>query len=395
MSVLSVRSMGDIRALDNMLHELTGGLSYPMGSLLKISSHYLPNFGIELTDENRPEIERESLGNYFSCWGRAAKVTLEAIKKATRDAGFPVDNSDLNNHVGEMTVEILLSMADRDTARQFTLLDIGAGDGETTAAVLDAMCNQNAYQLAERCQFVLIEPSEENVWNAVRNLKDHRIKQKVRAPRITTIGGTDHDFIGRMRPGEFDLVYSSAVFHHMIFPTYLDTVRQGMREDGVLVVGDWYTTIFKHPAFIAEILLHLNIDKTSYIQFQSLFNCSDGDEKKLCEGMDRNDIITNYRMLRYIVQIGREFLQIPPENRDEFLEGHCSFGERKADLESRGFIPDMKALKESGHPGFATLETNIKNVDPYGAAKVAAFGRIPEKALARQAPERPKQAATA
>jgi hypothetical protein len=374
MDFLPVRKLDDILALDKMVQELTCKLSYPMGSLLKIAGRYLPNFGIEVTDQNRAELERSSLTNYFSCWGRAAKVTLEAIKKATTDAGFPVNNSHLNDEVGKMTVDVLMNLARADKTRQFMLTDIGAGDGETTAAVFDAMCNEGAFDLAERCEFLLVEPSEENLWNASKNLRDHRINQEHKV-RIATVGGTNHNFLGRIKDGESDVIYSSAVFHHMIFPTYLDRLREGLAADGVLVVGDWYTTIFKHPAFVAEILRNLDIDKPGYAEFLSLFKCSEGDEKRLTQHMDRDEIITNFRMLRYIVTIGQEFQKIPVENRDEFLEGHCSFEDRKVDLESKGFMTEMKQL--SGHHGFSKMHTNVRNVDPYGAAKVGAFAKQP------------------
>ncbi|MFH0885128.1 MAG: class I SAM-dependent methyltransferase [Candidatus Micrarchaeota archaeon] len=390
MEMLPVKTLDDINTLDRMVQELTSKLSYPMGSILKIAARYLPNYGIEISDENRGELERLSLTNYFSCWGRAAKVTLEAIKKATRDAGFPVDNSDLNDEVGKMTVDVLINMARADKTKQFLLTDIGAGDGETTGAVFDAICNEEAFELAERCEFMLIEPSEENLWNAVNNLREHRINTEHKV-NITTVGGTNHNFLRRLRSEESDIVYSSAVFHHMIFPTYLDTLREGLASDGVLVIGDWYTTIFKHPAFVAEILKNLDIDKMGYAQFQSLFNCSDGDEKELCRQMDRDEIITNFRMLRYIVAIGQEFLKIPVENRDEFLEGHCAFEDRKADLESKGFVTDLKALTE--HPGFLGMQSNVRNVDPYGAAKVGAFAKsFPPPKVMEGAPakERPR-----
>jgi hypothetical protein len=171
------------------------------------------------------------------------------------------------------------------------------------------------------------------------------------------------------------VVISSAVFHHMIFPTYLDVIRENLAADGVLVIGDWYTTVFSHPALVAEILKDLNVEKKGLTQFQTLFNVSDGDAKGICDRMDRDSIITDYRMQRYIIAIGKEFQKIAPEHRDEFLEGHVSYNERKEDLERSGFTTDISGLKD--HPGFAKLSSNVRNVDPYGAAKVGAFVKSP------------------
>jgi len=387
-----VNSIGDIDALDDIVRGLTAKLSYPMGSLLKIAGRYLHNYCIEITDDNRKLIEESSLTKYLEGWATAAKVTLDAIKKATREAGFPVDNSDLNEYVGKMTVEILLEMAKYDKTRVFRITDLGAGDGETTGAVLDALDNENADELIERCQFTLIEPSEENLWNAVNNLKKHRVSKEHKID-ITTIGGTNHNFLRRMRSDECDVVISSAVFHHMILPTYLGTIEQSLAADGVLVVGDWYTTIFRHPAFVADILSQLGMDTRAYHQFQSLFDVCDGDEKVLPMqlGMNSDEIITDYRMLRYILAIGKEFQGIPPENRDEFLEGHCSFAEREQDLKDAGFTTDVKQLKEE-HKGFAGMESNMRNIDPYGAARVFGVAKLPSKAgqVQRPTPGNPK-----
>lgn len=392
-------SIGDIVALDEMFREITAGLRYPSGSILKIAGRYLKNYGIEITADNREAIEAESLTNYFSCWGRSTDKTHDAIKAATLEAGFPVDNSDLNAHVGKMTVEVLRRKAKRDATREFNIIDVGAGTGETTLAVFDALADAHEFELAERCDFMALEPSEDTLWSAVNSLRKHRVKA-----RITTIGGTNHSFLDRLKPGDADVIISSAVFHHMIFPSYLGTLREALADDGVLVIGDWYTSVFSHPAFIAEILRDLGIDRNKYMEFQLLFDCSDGDEKRLSKGMDRDEIITNYRMIRYIVAIGAKFLEIPPENRDEFLEGHCAFHERESDLNGAGFVTDHGTLIEGRHPGFTVLEehegprfmdmrTNVRNVDPYGAAKVVAAAKKafkPETAQPAGKKEKPK-----
>ncbi|NYZ73700.1 hypothetical protein H0O00_01005 [Candidatus Micrarchaeota archaeon] len=396
MEMLRVRTIEDVVILDGFVQGITRGLSYPTGSLLKISAHYLPNFGFELSDDNQAGFEALSLKKYFEGWERAAKVTLDTIKEATRKAGFPVDNSHLNVEVGKIVVELLMNLAKADKTRQFFLTDIGSGDGETTSAVLDAICNEGAFELAERCEFMLVEPSGENAWNAVNSLKGngkdkkgHRINKEHKVS-ITMVSGTNHDFLGRLNEGESDIIYSNAVFHHMIFPTYLDTLREGLAADGVLVIGDWYTTIFKHPALIAEILEDLGIDKVKLGEFRSLFNCSEGDEKKVYAGEDmRDEIITNYRMKHYIVGIGNAFLTIPEENRDEFLEGHCAFKDRKEDLEKKGFVTDSEALGE--HPAFGGIKNNVRDVDPYGAAKVGAFAKAAKPPAAANGGQDKKQ----
>jgi len=372
-----VNTKEDILELDAMVQGLVSKLSYPMGSILKIAGRYLNNWKIEVSDDNQKELEKMSLERYFDSWGKASKETLVAIKTATKDAYFEVDNSTLNEHVGKMAVEVLAEMAKKDKDRQIRIVDIGAGDGETTGAVFDAIVNQEAFELAERCRFILIEPSEDNIHNAAKNLKKHRISHHHR-PKFTTIGCDNHNFLEELKEERYDMVISSAVFHHMIFPGFLDQISGSLAKDGVLVFGDWYTSIFRHPAFVAEILQKLDIDKAGLSQFTSLFDISEGDAKNFRKGLDPDEIINNYRMEKYIMLIGKEFLKIPPENRDEFLEGHVAFEERTEDLEKKGFATDIKELKEN-HAGFCHMDSNIRSLDPHGAARVFGVAKLQEK----------------
>ena len=369
-SLAPVKTIDDITTLDAMAQEATSKLIYPMGSLLKISGHYLSNFCIEIPVGIKPGIEKLSLQKYFDGWKRAGKLTMDAIKTATREAGFPLDNSNLNEHVGKMTVEVLRAMAEHDKTKTFTIVDIGAGEGETTRAVFDAILHLEAFELAERCEFILIEPSKTNLMAASDTLEEHGVHAVHPIP-FSIIGKTNHDFLGRLKDGSVDMAISSAVFHHMIFPSYLSVINECLVEGGVLVVGDWYTSVFNHPALVAEILEELDIERDQLKRFQSIFDVSPGEAKDLSSKLNADERYTNKRMRKYIVAIGQKFLKIPPEQRDEFLEGHTSYHERKQDLDRSGFLTDFKDLK--GHPGFSKLSANVRDLEPYGAAKVGAF----------------------
>lgn len=372
---MPAKTVNELLDIERALNEACRELSYLPGSIFRIASQYLKNWGIEVTPENREWIELRSITSYEEEWERSTEASHEAIKRATKDAGLHEGNPKLNTYVGGTAGEILLSMDDEE--RSFNILDIGAGTGETTAALLDYMDirGEKAKEIIRRSQLTLLDVSRDTLNEADRRIRAHIINESAKV-KFRTVDDT-HSFIDEIKEGNFDLVISSAVFHHMTFPTYLDSIKKGLGGDGVVVVGDWYTRIWEHPAFVAPVLRELGMSRDSLMQFEFMFGLGVNDRQRLEKGFEPHEIDANKSMVEYIIKLGHEFARVPQESRLFFLEGHEALGDRVRKLEDTGFVVDLKELREK-HRGFVSMDNNVRRLYPKSdIAAVVACAKVP------------------
>ena len=371
-----IKSIAELEALDKALAEICTDLSYSPGSLFRIAWQYLKNWGVEVTEENSAWIENRTNQSYYGEWLRSTVESMKAIKEATKNAGIDKGNPDLNTAVGKLAVEILLSMDDGN--RNFRICDVGAGEGETTKAVLDFMnLNEEGRKLVEKCYFTLLDPSRENLYKADSMVESHRINQN-HDVRYRTVRD-NHTFLEELKTGNFDLIVSNAVFHHMTFPTYLYQIEEGLAEDGVVVIGDWYTTIWKHPAFVAEILKRLGISDDKLHLFEYEFDIGKGDAYTLEKELEPHQVEANRQIVDYEAAIGREFKDVAPAQRLFFLEAHEALGDRLEKMKEADLVTDIDELKEK-HTGFVKMDTTVRRMYPNSdIAAVIAAAKIPGK----------------
>lgn len=406
---MPVKAIDDLKGLDNLVHDICEGIRHPIGSIFRVPWQYLRNWGVEVDTDNAHQIEKLSIESYQKEWERSINETYAAIKAATIGAGFRKDNRDLNDAVGSLAMNAVWGMMDADPTREFKIADIGAGEGETTIAVLDYMrlgIEQGRInpEILERCKFELIEPSPDALFNpgkegeggAYQRLRGHPIRKHGKL-NFTLIGNETHEFLAEMTSGNFDMVLSSAVFHHMTFPTYLDLVEDGLKDDGVLVIGDWYTRIWQYPVFVADVLQALNMDPGRLREFKQLFSIKEGDlELRLRElnESDERELTTYKLMIDFVVKIGNEFLRnnIPPESRLFFLEGHEGFEDRLGKIKDAGFEHEMRELREK-HAGFVHMFSNRVDLEPdKKCARAFAAAKIPgNRKQRRKRPSKPPQ----
>lgn len=371
-----VKTIPELENLDKALTEICADLGYFPGSLFRIAWQYLANWGVGVTEENRPWIENRSNQSYYEEWLRSTDESIDAIKEATKKAGLEKGNPDLNSGVGRLALDILLSMDDSE--RDFRICDIGAGEGETTKAMLDFMTlSEDGLKLAKRCHFTLLDPSRENLYKADRMVDSHIIN-KDNTIRYRTIRD-NHTFLEELKDKTYDMIISNAVFHHMSFPTYLYQIEESLAEDGVVVIGDWYTTIWKHPVFVAEILKKLGISDENLYRFEYGFGIGKGDAHLIERELEPHQVEANRQMIDYEVAIGREFQGVAPVQRLFFLEAHESLEDRLHNIKETDLVTDIAELKEK-HKGFVKIDASVRRLYPNSdIAAVIAAAKIPGK----------------
>jgi len=382
----SISSPANLLTLDSDVREIfdylekRAGLSIPPGSIFRVAYQYMRNYGIEITDENRRRIEALSLESYHNEWDDSDSTNNKAIERAIGNACISIGNIGLNGAVADMAVGILVSMKESAAggSRQFNILDIGAGTGDTTLALMDEMAEtKEGRELAEACRFILLEPSKKRLEEAQVNLhdnsklncKDGVFKGKV-LDRCTavkksleeTLAGTDR---GGSAMEKIDMVISSAALHHMSFPTYLSRLRERLAEDGVMVIGDWHNNLFTIPLNIINLLRELVDDDDAaepcLRQLKILLRARDEDERHFNQSLSEPQRTANDMFQRYVASLGREIKPYRQRlvSKPCFIEALESVEDSMQKLKEHGFEIDINELRKS-HRGFARIDRNIR-----------------------------------
>lgn len=369
----------EIERLNLVFQQICSELVYPPGSLFRITAQHFPNWGIEVNEGNRSWLERSSVESYYEEWRRGSKESNEAIEAATAKANLPHGNENLNDKLGDLAVGLLQDLS--ESRERIYICDVGAGAGGTTKAILDyldirAEADSRWIDVIRKCHFYLIEPSHERLGTARKNLETHPINRKAKAD-YTLVTSNHSNHFPIMGRGCIDMLVSSAVFHHMTFPTYLRQIRERLADDGVMVMGDWYTVIWKHPAFIFQMLQKLGMSDRNLERFMVQFRLSKGGIYALEKELEAYHLESNSMMVDYEVKIAEEFQRIPKESRLYFLEAHESLEDRLVKVAEAGFESDLRELKAK-HGAFVRADRTIKNLFPGSDfATVIAAAKIP------------------
>jgi hypothetical protein len=365
----------DLRELDANVSEIfdrlgsEAGLIIPPGSIFRVACQYMPNYGIEITDENQRTIEALSLRSYHSEWDDSDSLNNKLIETAIAKACIEIGNIGLNSLVAKMAVRILLSMA--GNGRQFNIMDIGAGTGDTTLALMDEMAEtREGMELAEACTFILLEPSKKRLDEARVNLHENSklkgsVLGSIALDRCKRVGESLEGALANPNPeyGKIDLAISSAALHHMSFPTYLSRLREALADDGVMVIGDWHNNLFTIPLNIINLLRELVKDDKAaephLSRLKVLLRTRDEDERHFNQSLSGPQRNANDMFRRYVVNLGHELKPLRGAYKPCFIEALESDEESIRKLEEHGFATDIAELKKF-HKGFARIDRNIR-----------------------------------
>ncbi len=363
-------SVGAIEELDSRLSSIFRGFKLVPGSVCRVASQYLPNWGVIVNEETRDEIERRSLASYLEEWRQSDPTYHRAINVATTRAGIRFNNHNLNETLGAKAASIIETIAQgRQKRGTFRILDVGAGDGATTLAVLNVMKATGTERsvVASLC-FDLLDASEDALYEAKK-----RVEQ--RANIGGTFATTIQNYLQRTPDGFYDMVISNAALHHMAFPDYLSDLNRKLGPEGVMVIGDWHTTIWSQPAFVLPILNALGANYGRVRAFETLFNIKKGDYERLQRALPDDEKESNLMMLRYEERLAEELNGAGGRALLYMLEAHESLPDRLANYRKAGFETDMEELQRK-HKGFCKQTRNINRLRGKDLATVVAMGKI-------------------
>jgi hypothetical protein len=259
-----ITSLNEIVEFDRKLREITEGLPRPvrLGSILRLPEIAYQNWGIGITDGNRSQLAALASSFYLmdaeeSRIGRFDNDDLHWLKK---DLASGTQES-MATFISRFVREAMLSMD--DGSRTFRIANVASGRGRLCSAVVTALQDDpDSEKLLERTEFHLVDSSE----------KLARAENNLRGLGIRTVSHTMTDGPFLSQSGEeFDFVLALSHLHRKPFLAgYLSRVHSRLSEGGLLISGDWHSTLCHTPSYVYELLERLGLENNRLNLFDEL-----------------------------------------------------------------------------------------------------------------------------
>jgi len=158
---------------------------------------------------------------------------------------------------------------------QLCILDLGAGSGETTIAIIKAVPH-----LLEQAQFHLVDPAKGSLEEACTKLTEAGL---VVGKTLHIHNTKDIEVLKQLRTETVDVIVANASVHHH---AYLEPVFEGisnlLRPEGWIVIGDWFNSMWVSPTRVYELLNKLTWQgkKQQLIDFRRNFGYNECEIKE-------------------------------------------------------------------------------------------------------------------
>lgn len=209
-----------------------------LGSPIGVPSYAFPNWRIT-GDELRLRAMSEE--RYESEWKSGSPRQMQYVSDAINEAGYTDFPQMLRIKIAEKISQLM-----KKYEGKVNVLDVGAG--LSTVAIFDGLDGNDK----DRIHLTLLEPSEERVENAAKELNKRGLHHD---KNYRVIVGKDLDIPLYLYPESQNIVTAVATIHHH---AYLDrpfrVIYDSLTKDGNFITADWHNSMWEHPYRVYEFL---------------------------------------------------------------------------------------------------------------------------------------------
>ena len=209
-----------------------------MSSTLRTPHYAWKNWGVNYREHEFASLVEQSEAEYgkdSNLFTPESYTGTAIVNRAAEMAGLGNANGMLNRANAETVCAHVRNMSpNEDTIR---ILDIGAGSGNTTLAIVDEL----PPHILERTVFHLVEPA-----GAALEAAAERLQQ--RDAKYQAVNKPDTEFIAGCGPDSFHVVTAVAAIHHHAYldPIFAELYRV-LAPGGLLCFSDWHHRMHLHP----------------------------------------------------------------------------------------------------------------------------------------------------
>jgi predicted O-methyltransferase YrrM len=228
-------STKDIERRVREIDDLTSWSPVPLGSILRATSYSYRNWGIGITPENIGWLYGASQEAYSVEWKDTDPSLNALVGKASENAGLGDVNATMNALIGGYA-----SASAHSKNGIISVLDVGAGAGATSMAMLSALGGT----IVPNIKLTLIEPSSSRTKAALDAIR----KINTAAANIAVVYNlTETEALRQIKPGSIDMAITNAAIHHNSFNFHLGAMSKTLKPNAPLISGDWYDGLSEKP----------------------------------------------------------------------------------------------------------------------------------------------------
>lgn len=295
-----------------------------LGSPLRVPHYAWHNWGIEYGSEVEfHHLVKLSEDEYRSEWDWTTDERHGDIAIASKKAGLEDANARLNKAVANVVFKII-----RYRNGRIRILDVGAGSGQTTLAVIRELDELPI----ESAEFFLFDPAKKALQAGARRLAEIGLNE---GENFHIYPITDLNMSNYVQEESADIVVSVASIHHHAFlGAVFELIFKLCKRNGVFIIGDWHNSMWEHPNKVFAMLSKMDwtekskdLDKFTTVFPEALTDPGPEEDQRLNKANEQ------------IKAFWKFYSRIGVEKNKQFsvLEGHRPTWRYRKEMERCGF----------------------------------------------------------
>ncbi|MEW6722629.1 MAG: class I SAM-dependent methyltransferase [Candidatus Micrarchaeota archaeon] len=379
-------SISDIERLDRDAQAALEWAPVPLGSILRTHAYSFRNWRFDITPENAEWLYERSAAAYSCEWRDTDSSVNALIAEGSRNAGLSDTNALMNAKIGEYAASHAAASGDP----VFTILDIGAGVGGTSRAVLERLAGLG---MGLGIELMLLEPSEKRMAEAEQAAKGAVMGTPLENDFLVRAVLGPVSAVGTLNAGSASMIVTNAAIHHESFNAHLPLIRRALADDGVFISGDWHESNYEHPARVYWIyhILHDPYDERrtegvaqfalgrmmpfigpehpGLAEFRKLFGLETKDLLMAYDNHTESERRAAVGSIRYWAELGKKFVELGKKCPEHLLQCHERVSKRMEALKNAGFVFDdecrskyVEVIKDRGFGELAAVMVAKKSI---------------------------------
>jgi SAM-dependent methyltransferase len=327
--------MEDIKQFDSEFWECTKGLYVRTGSILRVPSSAYPKWGIRVTSENKAKLAAQA--EWFRRKDYAEREDIPEVDKIEKSKHSASTRGTMAVTIGAMTKEALREAS----GPVLRVCNIAANTGEAAVALASAIhMDPTTREILERTFFHLVDYSAKKLEIAKRNLERY-----VPAQRIELHPQGDCQFFDD-NTRTFNAVFCLGHFHKKPFLDVLAQIHRSLVDGGVLVSGDWHSSICDQPHTMYQTLRMMGVDKRRLGMFENLMGNLMKPREDWLSDEEREAVRQHQQMwIDLVAQSGSRIAEIKGQPRF-YIGGAFRTTKRTMwEIERRGFVVSTDEIR--------------------------------------------------
>ncbi len=331
----------EIAEFERAVRSITDDLPGPIriGSIFRVPVEHYAGWGIGITSSNREALERMALESYTKP-PQNTRDEMYQFKKSLSQGDILGMARVIANIVEKVTRER------GEGSRKLDICDIPTGWG-TLVSTMATIINADSNERLSEVQFHLIDRSGRKLEDAQNNLR------QIGARSVAYVGD-DEEFLAnaRSRGMRFDVIVSLAHMHRKPFVgPYLEKLHGILNDGGLLIIGDYHSTMSHHPMHAYDILSRLVVENASLKEarmqrFRALFGPLMAPNPNCRLGSEERQALADHtaywgKMLTSPERMQTEDLEV------YILGGFRSSRQLSTELNQAGFVTDREQIRRA------------------------------------------------